>query len=99
MHTISYHPYFTQVSLAILALQGPILRPRLAFMLEIGGAAKHDRAESIHRPLHLTAMVLANPTTKQRLVLIEGDLSWWRGLENWKSLQASLLEATGLPSE
>ena len=61
------------------------------------GAAKHDCAESIHRPLNLTAMVLANPKTEQRLVFIEGDLSWWRGLENWKSFQASLLEATGLP--
>ena len=63
------------------------------------GGAKNDRAESIHRPLTLTAMVLANPKTKQRLVFIEGDLSWWRSLETWNSFQASLLEATHLPPE
>ncbi len=63
------------------------------------GAAKHDCAESIHRPLNLTAMVLANPDTTERLVFIEGDLSWWRSLETWESFQARLLEATGLSAE
>lgn len=63
------------------------------------GAAKHDCAESIHRPLTLTAMVLADPETNQRLVFIEGDLSWWRSLDAWKSFQTRLLEATDLSEE
>jgi hypothetical protein len=38
------------------------------------GAAKHDVARAIHRPLTLTAMTLAPMSGGQPLVLVEADL-------------------------
>lgn len=90
-----FHPGFAgQIGFARVDITPPV-----GIYARNWGAAKYDCAESIHRPLNLTAMVLANPKTAERLVFIEGDLSWWRNLETWKSFQARLLEATGLSAE
>jgi hypothetical protein len=42
------------------------------------GAAKHEVARSIHRPLTLTAMTLTPATGGQTLVLVEADLGGWK---------------------
>lgn len=46
------------------------------------GAAKHDTAESIHRPLTLTALTLASHAGDGPLVLVAADLGWWRALDS-----------------
>ena len=68
----------------------PISRLRLAFMLEIGGAAKNDRAESIHRPLTLTAMVLANPKNKTAIGLYRGGSELVAELRNLEFVPGKL---------
>ncbi len=43
------------------------------------GAAKHDVADSIHRPLTLTALAIAAAETQSEpLVLVDADLGWWK---------------------
>lgn len=44
------------------------------------GAAKHDLAESIHRPLTLTALTLATSASGPWKVFVDADLGWWKSL-------------------
>ena len=63
------------------------------------GAAKHDVAESIHRPLTLTAVTLAPLTGNPTLVLIDADLGWWKTPQTFHDFQQRLLEAISLDSK
>jgi hypothetical protein len=56
------------------------------------GAAKHDLAISIHRPLTLTALALSPANGGNNLVLVEADLGWWKSLETFRSFQSRLLQ-------
>ncbi len=56
------------------------------------GAAPHDVADSIHRPLTLTAFTLAADGDADPLVLIDADLGWWRPLELFREFQQRLLD-------
>lgn len=54
------------------------ITPAIGIYARNWGAAKHDIAESIHRPLTLTALILAPLSGAPELVLVEADLGWWR---------------------
>ncbi|MFG0333301.1 MAG: alkaline ceramidase [Maioricimonas sp. JB049] len=60
------------------------------------GAAAHDVADSIHRPLTLTVLTLSTGEGAPPLVLVDPDLGWWRGLEVFRAFQTQLLEALDL---
>ncbi len=60
------------------------------------GAAKHDVATSIHRPLTLTALALTTLTDDQTLVLIDTDLGGWRTHDVYRRFQQHLLDALNL---
>ena len=62
------------------------------------GAAKHDTADSIHRPLTLTALTIASSSDSDSLVLIDADLGWWRPLEMFNRFQKRLLDELALDS-
>jgi len=62
------------------------------------GAAKHDTADSIHRPLTLTALTIASSSGGAPLVLIDADLGWWRPLDLFSRFQERLLEELSLES-
>lgn len=57
------------------------------------GAAKHDEARAIHRPLTLTAMTLAPSAGGPTLVLVDFDLGWWKSPATFSRFQKRLLEA------
>lgn len=67
------------------------------------GAAVHDTAETIHRPLTLTALSLhaesagASPDGRP-LVLLSADLGWWRDLRVFQTFRAELLRRLELDS-
>ena len=54
------------------------------------GAAKHDVAQAIHRPLTLTAMTLAPATGGQTLVLVEADLGGWKSPQTFRDFLSRL---------
>lgn len=60
------------------------------------GAAKHDVATSIHRPLTLTALTLAPLADGQQLVFVDADLGWWKTPQTYRRFSARLLEALSL---
>jgi len=62
------------------------------------GAAKHDVADSIHRPLTLTAMTLATTPGEQTMVYLDADLGGWKTPQTFRNMQTRLLEAFSLTS-
>ena len=65
--------------------------PPLEIFARNWGAAAHDRASRVHRPLLLTAVVFAHRQDDSQVVLLEGDLSWWYDLPSWHWFQQQLL--------
>lgn len=63
------------------------------------GAAKHDVAQSIHRPLTLSALILAPLSGGSPLVLLDADLGWWKTPQTFHKFQTRLLEALSLRAE
>jgi hypothetical protein len=57
------------------------------------GAAKHDVARAIHRPLTLTAMTLAPAAGGEKLVFVEADLGWWKSLQTCRDFLSRLHQA------
>ena len=60
------------------------------------GAAKHDVAASIHRPLTLTALTLAPLTDGPPQVFVDADLGWWKTPQLYTRFSARLLETLSL---
>ncbi len=61
------------------------------------GAAKHDVAEGIHRPLQVTALAICdNARGENPLVLVDADLGWWRSVESECVFRQRLLDRLGL---
>ncbi|EMI21018.1 Alkaline ceramidase domain protein [Rhodopirellula maiorica SM1] len=60
------------------------------------GAAKHDVADSIHRPLSLTALALSSSEDQPPLVLIDADLGWWKTPATFTAFQQRLQEQLSL---
>jgi hypothetical protein len=63
------------------------------------GAAAHDVARGIHRPLSLTAVALASATGGPPLVLVDADLGWWASAAHEREFRGGILAALGLPAE
>ncbi|HVJ88072.1 MAG TPA: neutral/alkaline non-lysosomal ceramidase N-terminal domain-containing protein [Caulifigura sp.] len=57
------------------------ITPPVGVYFRCWGAAPHDVAESIHRPLTLSAMVISSPEQESPLILICMDLPGWRTLK------------------
>jgi hypothetical protein len=60
------------------------------------GAAQHDVAEGIHRPLTATALTLRARQDATPLALIALDLGWWRTHDDEWFLRGGLIDALGL---
>ena len=60
------------------------------------GAAKHDVADSIHRRLTLSAMVMSADDVEKPVVFLDADLGWWRSLITFKRFQSRLLQELNL---
>lgn len=60
------------------------------------GAAKHDVAQSIHRPLTLTVMTLTSSSHPQPLVYVDADLGWWKTPQTFHKFSERLLKATAI---
>ena len=79
------------------------ITPPIGIYARNWGAAKHDVATSIHRPLTLTALSLAplNVAADQRpLIYIDADLGWWKTPLTYRKFSLRLLETLNLaPSQ
>jgi hypothetical protein len=61
------------------------------------GAAKHDTAEGVHRPLTLTALTMQSDRQAKPLVLVDTDLiAWWADLSFERKFRHRVLEELDL---
>jgi hypothetical protein len=60
------------------------------------GAAKHDVATGVHRPLTLTCLTIQSGQTDAPLVLISADLMYWQSPEDESSVRGAVLAALAL---
>ncbi|MBG89158.1 MAG: alkaline ceramidase [Verrucomicrobiales bacterium] len=73
------------------------ITPPIGIYARNWGAAKHDIANSIHRPLTLTAMVLSSAQDEGPLVIVDADLGWWKSPETARRFRSMILEEFALP--
>lgn len=74
------------------------ITPPIGIYARSWGAATHDVAESIHRPLTLTALTLS-ANDEPPLILVDADLGWWRPLGLFRQFQSRVLEEFSLDAE
>ncbi len=60
------------------------------------GAAAHDVAEGIHRPLCATVMALRASASGAPLVLASLDAGWWQDLDDERRLRTAVIESLDL---
>ena len=72
------------------------ITPSVGIYARNWGAAKHDVAESIHRPLTLTALTLAPQAGGQALVFVDTDLGWWKTPQTFRKFLARVQVALSL---
>ncbi len=63
------------------------------------GAAAHDTARGVHRPLCLTALALRPGAGGEPLVLVEADLGWWASAVHERAFRSRIVAALGLAPE
>lgn len=80
----------------VIGLARADITPPVGIYARNWGAARHEVASSIHRPLTLTALTLAQDEQSEPLVLIDADLGWWRSRELFQSFRNQVLEMLSL---
>jgi hypothetical protein len=71
------------------------ITPPVGIYARSWGAAKHDVAEGIHRPLTATAVTIQDAAGGAPLVLVAVDLGWWKSDEE-RQIRGPVLEALKL---
>lgn len=72
------------------------ITPPIGIYARNWGAAMHDVARAIHRPLTLTAMTLAPTTGRQVLVYVDADLGWWKSMQTSRKFLSRLHQAISI---
>ncbi len=90
-----YHPSFY----GNIGLHRADITPQVGIYSRNWGAAKHDVADSIHRPLTLTVMTLAPLAGGNPQVFVDVDLGWWKTPNTFRDFQTRLLSVLGLKCE
>jgi hypothetical protein len=63
------------------------------------GAAQHDVAEGVHRPLTLTALTVSSECMQNPLILIDADLGWWHSIAAENQFRSGLLADLGISED
>ena len=74
------------------------ITPPVGIFARNWGAAAHDVADSIHRPLSLTALTIREREADSPVVLVDADLGFWTALDRFRRLRAQVLEELQLES-
>jgi hypothetical protein len=72
------------------------ITPPIGIYARNWGAANHDVAEGIHRPLHARVLALQSDDSEDPLILVSLDLGWWKTREDEWFVRGALLEEFGL---
>jgi hypothetical protein len=91
------YPDYAQASFeGIIGISRKDISPPPQIYARNWGAALHDAADGIHRPLVLVCQTFQSAENDKPLVLISADLGWWKDMEDEKFLREGILKALGL---
>lgn len=91
------YPAFKQPSFTgLIGVSQTDITPPVGIYARNWGAATHEAAEGIHRPLMLTCVTFQTAREAEPLVLIGADLGWWRSSDDERFLRNGILEAVSL---
>ncbi len=96
MHPTTPTPFCHNSFRGSVGISRADITPLVGIYARNWGAAKHDVAESIHRPLTLTALALASNAGEQPLVMVDADLGWWKTPATFRDFQDRLLARLSL---
>jgi hypothetical protein len=89
------HATFT----GLVGLARTDITPPVGIFCRNWGAAMHDTAQGIHRPLSLTALAIRESAAAAPLVLLDTDLGWWANLAYERAFRRRVVASLGLPEE
>jgi len=89
------HPAFT----GLVGVARADITPPPGIYCRNWGAARHDTAQGVHRPLSLTALVIQETSGGPPVVLLDADLGWWANLAFERAVRRRVCAALGLPPE
>lgn len=73
------------------------ITPPVGIYARSWGAARHDAAEGIHRPMTATVLALRGGDVDQPLILAVIDAGWWQLATDEWHVRGALIEALGVP--
>jgi hypothetical protein len=83
----------------VLGVAREDITPPVGIYARNWGAATHDVAEGIHRPLTATALTIRSADGGNPLVLVALDLGWWKSLEDERLVRGAVIDALRLSPE
>lgn len=75
------------------------ITPPVGIFCRNWGAALHDTAQGIHRPLFLTVLAIRDAVGGPPLVLLDADLGWWASIPYERTFRARVRSALGVAEE
>jgi hypothetical protein len=91
---INHHDTFS----GTFAVATADITPPLAIYARNWGAAQHDQAESVHKPLMMQCLLMES-VADERLLLITADLGWWKNRADEQKLRDHILQTLDLRAE
>ncbi|GAB3924919.1 neutral/alkaline non-lysosomal ceramidase N-terminal domain-containing protein [Larkinella terrae] len=96
MESQKYPDYKQSSFTGLIGVAQEDITPPVGIYARNWGAATHEAAEGIHRPLVLTCATFQTTSEEKPLVLIGADLGWWRSSDDERFLRNGILEAVSL---
>ena len=89
------HPSFK----GVIGVAQVDITPPVGIYSRLWGAAAHDTAEGVHRPLKATVMTIQSHVNETPLVLAGIDLGWWRNLADEREVRGLIINEFGSGEE
>ncbi len=96
MHRSAIAPFRPAAFTGVIGVAQRDITPPVGIFARNWGAARHDVASGIHRPLMLVCTVFRSDDNGDPLVLIGADLGWWKSAQDERNLREGILKAIGL---
>lgn len=96
MHNSNYNTHRNPSFFGLIGISKEDITPPIGIYARNWGAALHDVAEGIHKPLMLVCMTFQTSKNEKPLVLISADLGWWKSADDELFVRNGILKTMGL---
>jgi len=96
MHNSNYSTHRNPSFLGLIGVTKEDITPPVGIYARNWGAALHDVADGIHKPLMLVCITFQTNKDEKPLILISADLGWWKSADDESFVRNGILETLGL---